>query len=39
MNLEQAQQLIRDLGVGLGGSSESYNMDAQGRLNLGGLKK
>lgn len=34
MNLEQAQQLVRDLGVELGGSSENYNMDAQGRLNL-----
>jgi hypothetical protein len=34
MNLEQAQQLVRDLGVELGGSSESYNIDESGELNL-----
>ena len=34
MNLEQAQQLIRDLGVELGGSPDSYGMDQDGKLNL-----
>lgn len=34
MNLEQAQQLVRDLGVELGGSPDSYSMDQDGKLNL-----
>jgi hypothetical protein len=34
MNLEQAQQLIRELGVELGGNPDSYSMDERGILNL-----
>jgi hypothetical protein len=34
MNLEQAQQLVRDLGVELGGQSDSYTLDDEGELNL-----
>ncbi|MEI7783438.1 MAG: type III secretion system chaperone [Betaproteobacteria bacterium] len=34
MNLEQAQQLIRELGVELGGQSDSYTLDEQGEANL-----
>ncbi len=34
MNLEQAQELIRKLGVELGGSGDSYHMDQDGKLNL-----
>ena len=34
MNLDQAQQLISQLGIEFGGSVDAYQMDEQCRLNL-----
>ena len=34
MNLDQAQQLISQLGVELGGSTQTYQMDERGEIDL-----